>query len=76
MPLVLILIFFYISEFDITFAKTGDSIEFVKPIVNESKHIALFTWIKMSDAAFTIFNESSSSLSIIYGTKIVINLTG
>lgn len=64
------------TEFDITFAKTGDSIEFVKPIVNESKHIALFTWIKMSDAAFTIFNESSSSLSIIYGTKIVINLTG
>lgn len=38
--------FFYISEFDITFAKTGDSLEFVKPIVNESKQLALFTWIK------------------------------
>lgn len=68
--------FFYISEFDITFAKTGDSVEFVKSIVNESKQLALFTWIKMSNASFTIFNEHSSSVSITYGTKIVFNFTG
>lgn len=64
------------TEFDITFAKTGDSVEFVKSIVNESKQLALFTWIKMSNASFTIFNEHSGSVSITYGTKIVFNFTG
>lgn len=68
--------FFYISEFDITFANTGDSLEFVKPIVNESKQIALFTWIKMSNATFTVFNEHLSSVSISYGTNINFNFTG
>lgn len=70
--------FFYISEFDITFAKTGDSLEFIKPIANESKQLALFAWIKMSNAtsAFTLLNENSSSLSIAYGTNIVFNITG
>lgn len=67
---------FYISEFDITFANTGDSLEFVKPIVNESKQLALFTWIKMSNASFTIFNDHSGYVSIIYGTKITLNFTG
>lgn len=64
------------SEFDITFAKTGDSLEFIKPIVNESKQIALFTWIKMSNASFTVFNDHSRSVSIIYGTKITLNFKG
>lgn len=69
---------FYISEFDITFSKTGDSLEFFKPIANESKQLALFTWIKMSNAtrAITLLNENSSSLSIAYGTNIVFNITG
>lgn len=72
------LFFFYISEFDITFSKTGDSLEFIKPIANESKQLALFTWIKMSNAsgAFTLLNENSSFLSIAYGTNIVFNITG
>lgn len=70
--------FFYISEFDITFTKTGDNLEFIKPIANESKQLALFAWIKMSNAtsAFTLLNENSSSLSIAYGTNIVFNITG
>lgn len=66
----------YCTEFDITFAKTGDTLEFVKPIANESKQIALFTWIKLSNASFILLNENSSSLSIAYGTNIVFNITG
>lgn len=75
---IYIYIYIYISEFDITFSKTGDSLEFIKPIANESKQLALFTWIKMSNAtsAFTLLNENSSSLSITYGTNIVFNIKG
>lgn len=70
--------FFYILEFDIIFLKIGDSLEFIKFIVNESKQLVLFMWIKMFNVfgVFIFLNENLSFLLIVYGINIVFNIIG